>query len=248
LHWLDPIPYEFLRRKFPEQAPRLRVMPDPVEAAPEIDTATAREKLGLPTTGRITGCLGVLVEQKNVRLLMAAFRNARLSDSDRLMLAGPMSDSVRAFVDNEYDDMIRAGRLITIDRHLSLDEITLAVLASDLVCIPTPYRMGSSSFVIRAAAARRPVLADEFGWTGWVVPKFNLGTSIDMRDAGQLTAALPAALEQAACWVPSPAAQRFVRFHAAENFQAHWTARLRERLQLPRDPRYLPWECVGELT
>jgi hypothetical protein len=104
--------------------------------------------------------------------------------------------------------------------------------------------MGSSSFVIRAAAARRPVLATDFGWMGWAVRKFGLGWTANVWDAAALGATIRQAMEQAAGWSMPAIAERFVRYQSAENFQAHWTARLRERLQLPPDERLVLWESV----
>jgi hypothetical protein len=104
--------------------------------------------------------------------------------------------------------------------------------------------MGSSSFVIRAAAARRPVLADDFGWTSWTIRRFGLGWCVDIWNESAYADALRGAIEQAATKTFSPAAERFVRFHLAENFKAHWTARLRERLGLPQDPNLLTWQWV----
>jgi hypothetical protein len=43
----------------------------------------------------------------------------------------------------------------------------------------------------------------------------------------------------------SETAQRFVAFHGAANFRAHWLARLRERLGLAADPSLIPWESVA---
>jgi hypothetical protein len=244
LHLLDPIPCEILQQKHPDRAGRIRLMPDPVESVPQLDPAVARGELGIPTDGRMISCIGVAIARKSIATFVSAFRQARISDTDRLLLAGPMSDETRHLISEEFGDLQQTGRIITIDRHLNLREVMLAVMASDLVCIPSTYRIGSSSFLIRAASARRPVLADGFGWTGWVVPRFYLGWSADMRDAHAVAEALPHALEGVAAWRPTPAAKRFVQFHAAENFQAHWTARLRERLQLPPDQNYVPWEWV----
>ena len=151
-------------------------------------------------------------------------------------------------MDQEFGDLVAAGRIVIIDRHLNLDEVMQAVMASDVVCIPNRHRMASSSFVIRAAAARRPVLADDFGWSRWTVRQFGLGWCVDVANVSAYAMALELAIEQAATKVSTPAAERFARFHLADNFKAHWTARLRERLGLPPDPKLLTWQWVlGEL-
>lgn len=244
LHFLDPIPYEVIRKERPEMAPRIRLMPDPVESVPQVDADAARAKLNIPSDGRYLGCMGVLYDRTGIDLLLQAFRRAELGSTDRLLLAGPMSETVRTHVNGEFRDLIGAGRIVTIDRHLNLNEVMLAVMASDVVCVPLPFRMGSSSFVIRATAAKRPVLVDDFGWAGWAVRRFELGWQANVWDVFAFANAMRAAVEHAAAKTNSPAAERFVRYHSADNFIAHWTARLRERLGLPPDPNLVPWQWV----
>jgi glycosyltransferase involved in cell wall biosynthesis len=244
LHFLDPIPYELICRKYPDRANRFHVMPDPVESVQQISPAIARGEMGIPTSGRYAGYLGLMSSRSNVERLLTAFRRAKLPPEDRLLLAGPMSEAVRVCINQDFDDLLRSGRVIKFDRHLNLKEVMLGVMACDLVCIPAKFRMGSSSFLIRAATAGRPVLADNFGWTGWAIERFDLGWKVDVGDVPAFTRTLEVAMENAVGKSPSPAAERFVRFHAAENFKAHWTAGLRERLNLPPDPNLLPWQWV----
>jgi glycosyltransferase involved in cell wall biosynthesis len=244
LHWLDPIALEALRRAAPEQAVRHRLMPDPVEKVSPLDPQTARATLSIAEDGRYVGCVGVLNRRKGIDLMLAGFRRARLASTDRLLLAGPMDGATRQLLEQEYGDLLRANRIITIDRNLSVADVMLAVSACDLVCVPSPFQMGSSSFVIRAAAARRPVLTADFGWMGWTVPRFKLGWTTNVRDAGGFGSRLQPSLDAASGWTMCPAADRFVHYHSAANFAAHWTARLRDRLQLPPDDRLVSWEWV----
>lgn len=244
LHFLDPIPYELICCQYPEQAHRFRLMPDPVESAPQISRDVARRKLGLPASGRYAGYLGLMSDRSAADRLLTAFRRTKLASEDRLLFAGPMSDDVRSCVNRDHGDLLGSGRVIKIERHLSLDEVMLGVMACDLVCIPAKFRMGSSSFLIRAATAGRPVLADNFGWTGWAIERFDLGWQVDLNDMPAFARTFKVAMENAEGKTPSPAAERFVRFHSAENFKAHWTGGLRERLGLPADPNFVPWQWV----
>ncbi len=246
LHFVDPIPCELIRQRLPEQAGRFRVMPDPVESVRQVEPEFARREMGIPTSGRLVGCMGVLNDQWAIERLLSAFRQAKLDAEDRLLLAGPMGTTVRSCVEADFGDLVRSGRILTIDRHLNLDEVMLAVMASDVVCVPTKFRMGSSSFIVRAAAAGKPVVADDFGWTGWAIDQFDLGWSVDVRNISQFADTLQAALENANLKTGSPATDRFVCFHSAENFKAHWTSRLRERLGLSPDPNFVPWQSVIE--
>jgi glycosyltransferase involved in cell wall biosynthesis len=246
LHFLDPIPYELICRKYPEQSHRFRLMPDPVESVQQVPPDVARQKLGIPESGRYAGYLGLMFEPTSVNRLLTAFRRAKLAGEDRLLLAGPMTDGVRACVNQNHGDLLQSGRVIKIERHLSLDEVMLGVMACDLVCVPAKFRMGSSSFLIRAATAGRPVLADNFGWTGWAIKQFDLGWQVDVSDIPAFSRAFEVAMENAEGRSLSAAAERFVRFHSAENFKAHWTASLREHLGLAQDPNFVPWQWVRD--
>jgi glycosyltransferase involved in cell wall biosynthesis len=244
LHFLDPIPYEYLCREYPEQSHRYRLMPDPVEKVVQETAHVARARLRIPVSGRYVGCIGVLVDLCAIGRVLSAFRQAGLGDENRLLLAGPMAESVRALIDHDFGDLVASGRVICLDRHLNLDEVALAVMATDVVCIPTKFRVGSSSFLIRAATAGRAVVADDFGWTGWIVRKFDLGWTVDVRNISAFAEALRSAIENAGATQFSPAAERFVRYHSAENFKAHWTSGLRERLGLSPDPNLFTWQSV----
>jgi glycosyltransferase involved in cell wall biosynthesis len=246
LHFLDPIPFERICRQYPHESHRFRVMPDPVESVLQIKPDVAREKLGIPTSGRYAGYLGLMTDRNAADRLLTAFRRARLAPEDRLLLAGPMNEEVRSCVKQGHGDLLSAGRLVSIDRHLNLDDVMLGVLACDLVCIPAKFRMGSSSFLIRAAAAGKPVLADNFGWTGWAIERFGLGWKVDLNDPSAYARTLETAMQNAQGKTSSSAAERFVRFHSAENFKAHWTASLREQCGLRSDPNYVSWQWVLE--
>jgi glycosyltransferase involved in cell wall biosynthesis len=246
LHFLDPIPFERICQQYPQQSHRFRVMPDPVENVPHVKPDVARAKLGIPTSGRYAGYLGLMTDRKAADGLLRAFRQAKLAAQDRLLMAGPMSEEVRSFVKQTHGDLLSAGRVVCLDQHLNLDEVALGVMACDLVCIPAKFRMGSSSFLIRAATAGKPVLADNFGWTGWAIERFDLGWNVDLNDPSAYARTFEVAMENAMGKTQSAAAERFVRFHSAENFQAHWTASLREQLGLPASANYVYWRWVLE--
>ena len=241
LHMLDPIAFEKLKQECPDLAGRLRLMPDPVEAVTQIDRLEARLRLTIPSAGRYLGCFGVLTPRKGIEYILPAFRQAQLSETDRLLLAGPMGPSIRSLIEQEFGDLLRQERIVTIDRYLNIDELMLAVMAVDVVCTPYPFQMGSASFVIRAAAAQRLLLASDFGWQGWAVPRFQLGTTVRVQDIKAFAAAIRKSLDGSDMAAPAAMAERFIQYHSPQNFQAHWTARLRERLNLPPDDRIIPW-------
>lgn len=246
IHFLDPLPFEDVRSRDELLAARARLMPDPVEAAPRVSRAEARRALGLEEDGRYIVLAGGIDRRKGADLLLHAFLRARLSSDDRLLLAGSLSPDVRALLGADFEPLISAKRLVLLDRYLPNEELLLAIVAADLVCVPYPRHIGSASILIRAAAAERPVLSSTFGWVAHMTSRFALGWSCDVLERDEFAHALGSALDRSASWHRSDAGRRFAEYHSMPNFRAHWTAALRNRLGLPEHPDKRSWEWVTE--
>jgi glycosyltransferase involved in cell wall biosynthesis len=245
LHFLDPLPFEHVRHDERLSA-RARLMPDPVEPAPRVSRAEARRALGLEEDGRYVVLAGGIDRRKGADLLLDAFRAANLAATDRLLLAGPLAPDVRALLVGDLKPLIAAKRIVLLDRYLPNEELLLAIVAADLVCVPYPRHIGSASILIRAAAAERPVLSSSFGWVAHMTARFGLGWSCDVRQRDALARALGPALDRAASWQRGEAGARFAAYHSVGNFRAHWSAALRNRLGLPEHPDRRSWDWVTE--
>ena len=196
LHYADPIPHEMLLSRGGSISHRLHLLPDPVESNPWIDRVVARRRLGVPEGGRYLGSVGLMDERKGIDRLLTAFANAPLEPDDRLLLVGQSSRAVRDLLRGSMADLVRAGRIIAIDRYVDNEEFSAAISALDVVCTPYPQHIGSASVVIRAAAAGRPVVSSTFGWVGMVVRRFDLGWSCDVSDSAALASTLVVGLER----------------------------------------------------
>jgi len=215
VYLIDPIPFQFLQQRRNRLASRVRLLPDPVDAAPSMATTAARDALGIPPEGRYLGCCGHLDHRKGIDHLVRAFLQARLAETDRLLLAGTMSDEVRDIVRGEGAAALSAGRIVLLDRYLSNEEFSAAMAAMDVVCAPYPSHIGSASIVIAAASLRRPVLGINNGWIASAVNQHQLGWTFDMK---QLSSAMTSALEAVPRWCPVPAAQ-FAAMNTPERFR-----------------------------
>lgn len=241
VHHMDPLVYDAAIARAPTLSRKLARVPDPVDPIDADWTIEqARRSLDLPTDGRLFGCVGGLQTRKGIDLLIRSFvrlRDAnRLRENDRLLLVGPPNAEIAALLDGEARPPINAGKLILIGRFV--DDVTMshAISAMNLVVTAYPGHVGSASIALRAAAQRRPVLADRFGWCGRIVPQFELGQVIDVTDASAFDDAIVRALDASETHVPSPRAEQLVRYSSGVNFQRHWMRRLRERLDLEPEP------------
>ena len=247
LHNVDLIAYDWIQRHGGDLARRNRFLPDPIEDWPDIDRREARRRLGLVDDGRWIGCVGAIDARKGIDLLLAAFKAAAFPASVRLLLAGQHHPQIRQLLETEYAELVRLQRIISLDRYLSVAALSDAIASLDLVCTPYARQIAIASIVLRATAARRPVLATDFGWCGRVVPAFQLGWICNVQDPRELARAIAIRLEQSTEWRRSPAAEKLVGFHSPENFSATLTFRLCERLCHPTLPGLVPWDDVKQL-
>ena len=237
IRYIDPLAVE-AATWIPEDARLAHLIPEPVKQLAPIARKTAREALGIPTTGRYLSLIGVIDKRKGLNLLLHAFEQADLGPDVRLLLAGKHSDFARRAVRSSSSELVEDDRVIVLDRFLSAPDFWLALCASDLVCAPYPTHIGSSGIVARAAYLERPVLASDFGWIGEATRRFGLGTVVDVSDHVALTAALQTSTDTLGSFRPDPRAREFVAFNTPEQFKGAWLHGIGWRLDWAE-----PWNC-----
>lgn len=249
VHHMDPIVVRALERRAPGLWRRTRLIPDPVERFDPPASAEARRRLGIREDGRYIGCVGYMDRRKGIDRLIRAFLAARLGRTDRLLLAGRQESAIRELLADEAADAVRDGRIITLERYISDEELRLSVAAMDVVCTPYPPdagHSGSSSIAIHAAGQERPVLGSAFGWIGDTIQRFGLGWVADVTDTVAFARAISASFDAADEYRITEGGRRFAEFHRPENFAACFTRRLRERLGLPAHTGLRTWDWVLE--
>jgi glycosyltransferase involved in cell wall biosynthesis len=240
LYHLNPFVPDWERSQGIHEGAWARTMPDPVEVV-AIDKAEARRALGLPLEARIAGMVGRLDRRKGADVLIQAFSRAALGPRDHLLLWGPCAPEVRPELDRVMQHPELRERVLFRDTVLGTDEFYQAIAAMDLLALPYTSPIGSSSIVIRAAAAGRPVVTTSGGWAGRVLGMFPLGWTFDGPDPTKLAAILPSCLAEAENWVRTASVSRFVEYNSPRNFAAHWADGFRAANGLPRDVAYLSW-------
>lgn len=220
----------------------VKLMPEPIALPAPQTKLAARQLLKIPTDGRYVAVTGLIETRKGISPLIAALGD--LPDDCRLLLAGKCDPPTRALLHEQHGDLLRAGRLIALDRYLAQEEFDAAIFAADVIAAVYPAHLHSSSIVVAAAAAARPVVGAAIGWIGRTIEGFDLGATCSPYQPGSLTQALRQGLQMAHCFQLSSRGQRFVAFNSAANFGATWTARLRQRLDLPPSPDLLDWNWV----
>jgi glycosyltransferase involved in cell wall biosynthesis len=211
-----------------------RLLPDPIDPPPTMTQSEARAMLGLNPAGKYVSLVGLIDERKGVGDLLRAAKllqsqSGLMASSTRVLLAGKHSEHARTLLAGEFKELVSSSRIVSIDRHLSQDELWAACIASDLVTTPYPEHRYSASIVLRAAAVGVPVLANAIGWMEDVTHRYSLGWTCKTRDPREFAGKMNEILAQPGAYTQTPEAQAFVGFHSLANFQSRITERIRQR-------------------
>lgn len=231
--------YEHLKRKRREGKTEVRLVGDPVPSLEPIGREAACRLLGIDPGGRYVGLLGSLDRRKAIPELLAAFRDAKLAATDRLLLGGRLAPEFTALIRDRYADLLASGRLVVMDRFLSVEELGHGFEALDLVT-PVYYDFpGLASLALKAVAAGRPIIVNDLGWSRSLVLRFEVGQRVNIADGGAFARALESGLEAAADYRNSEAVSRLLQFHSVENF----TDNMLEGVTLHRGGKLAPKRC-----
>jgi hypothetical protein len=135
---------------------------------------------------------------------------------------------------------------VLIDRFLSDEELLGGFGALDLVCATYRDFPGLASLMLKGLAAGRPLFAQDFGWSGALIKRFSLGTTVATYDIPSFAAGLRSALESSADYVETEAIRRLLSFHQPGNFIAGMTERLRAMTGRPALQAIKTWEWVTD--
>lgn len=223
LHHLDPLSYQH----FPKTN-RHSLLPEATDPLSVTNREEACKILSLPSDKKIIACPGGVNERKGVHLLLKAYQRAALSDTC-LVLFGRHSKGIKQLLGSDLYDMIESKRIISVDRFVTNQEFDSLFAVADLIVAPYSNHIGSSSIVIRAARAGKPLVCTNQGWIGWAATRFGLGATCNPHNVNEFAAKLEL---NGSKDLNHDARGEFVKFHSLENHLAHWTLRIRERAGL----------------
>jgi glycosyltransferase involved in cell wall biosynthesis len=214
---VNPVVYEALQQAGDLELQRFGLAPDPVPSTAGFDKPTARKMLGIPVDGRYVGFVGQMDRRKAIRELVSAW-TAGMGPHDYLLLAGRLDPEYRRFIDSHCQQLMEKGRVIVMDRQLSEAELLAGYCALDLIAILQYRRPNLSANLLKAVAAKRPVLVDDYGYTGLITKRFQVGHVCDVMNHDQLVGTMFQALEETARYTNGPSAKRLIQYHEPSNF------------------------------
>ena len=161
------------------------------------DRAACRAALGLPAGGRLVVFVGLLVDAKGVRELLAAWAELRQGGGVPVHLAivgdGPLRAEVAHAAALARDDGGARRGLLFAPGAVALDRVAFYLGAADVFTLPS-HREGTPNVVLEALASGCPVVATRVGGIPDVVAEGSTGLLVSPRSAPDLARALGHAL------------------------------------------------------
>lgn len=215
---VNPVLYEELIKQNNNLVSRLNLLPDPVPPRIDITPYDARKELGIPTDGVYIGFVGMMDHRKAIPELLAAFVESKIYQNSRLLLAGVLAPSYKILIQERYNHLVESKRIILINRHLSNEEIKYGYAAIDLHTILQYRRANLSANLLKAASYGKPIIVDNFGYTGMMANRFKLGYTCDIRNIESICYALNLGIESLPNFKETPQTKRLIQFHHPDNY------------------------------
>ncbi len=220
---------------------RAVLSPAPLVQVAPLTLTEARQRLGLPTNGKLVMTIGMICELRGVSRILRAFKRLIEMQTDgdlHLVLAGPHDDDAKAALDSaDFAPLVDAGLVLSIDRYLNDEEMFTFAAAPDVLAVGTHRHGGRSSVIVWAAANGRPVVTTNTGSIGWVVDNEELGWTCDVTDAEQFAQTLHTAIVTPWTDKDSGRARAYASWHDVSNYRQIGTHTLREKIAEVGDVR-----------
>lgn len=144
--------------------------------------------------------LGVLDRRKGVKELLQSLSLVPSPAGTKMciVLAGKIADYQREEIKNIVDDLGRQSdiQVILHDEYIQDNQVQHYYDLSDVILATYQKHMGSSSALIRAALAQKPVLSSDYGLMGEIVRNRQLGITVDTASPKAIANGLSAFIEQ----------------------------------------------------
>lgn len=213
------------------QRTRLRYLPDPADTPPPADRAASRAGMQVVERQVCVLVFGAISERKGILELAAALLGDTRFEDHVLVVAGRMSDGMRAHLDEgPLAELQRQQRLRVLDRTLDAADQAQVFAAADIVWLGYVNHTGTSGVLVQAGLAGLPVIGCDAGEIGWQVKRGDLGEVADVRDPGAVRAALLRLADprrRAAC---SDNGRRAFAAHSVANFKRMMSEALAEKV------------------
>jgi glycosyltransferase involved in cell wall biosynthesis len=192
---LDKLAVDYMREHMKTHV-EIDFLPDtfaPFPASPG-EALELRVQLGIDPGRTVFTLLGILDRRKGVRELLQALDKLTIPQQQKvcILLVGRLSDDQADDVRDLVQRVRRQSNVQVILKDEFVAEASIQVFyeASDVILTTYQNHMGSSSALIRAALAGRPVLSSDYGLMGELVRQRKLGHTVDTGTPASIAAGL----------------------------------------------------------
>lgn len=243
--FVNPLMYEYVKQKNSFFSTKTELLPDPVPTKISMETAEAREFLGVPQDGFYIGFVGMMDHRKAIPELLAAFASAKIHLTSRLLLAGKLAQEYQQLIEEKYADLVQSQRIILINRHLTNQEVQIGYAAIDVQALLQYRRMNLSANLLKAVAYGKPILVDSYGYTGMMADRFGIGSTCDVHNLDSIAQGLKFLIENANNFKPTMQTKRLIEFHHVDNYANTIMSELLNNRAHHPDLRSWDWVCEG---
>jgi len=245
---VNPLVYEHIKflDKVSSLSQRIALAPDPVPSSVEIDKKIARNLLKIPENGRYVGFIGGMDHRVAIPEILEAFSDATSNPTDRLLLAGKMLPEYREIIEENFESLLDEGRLILMDRYLSTEELNLGYCALDIVATIYYKKNNLSANLLKSVISQRPVIVNNFGYTGMMVKRFNNGWACNVLEHKDCVSTFQKGLEECLNYKPNSQTARLIQFHHADNYAGTILMDLHDMVASSRTQQLKTWDWVND--
>lgn len=188
---LDPNLAKFANQSGRRGAAKVHYLPDVASFSALTPVEKPKTKLGLSEDSFVVLNFGALTPRKGIEELLAALQEPDCPANAVVLLAGRQDDATKEIMKSaSAQELIKAGRVVEINRFLDSEDENLAFSAADAVWLGYRRFYGMSGVLVQSASAARPVIATDEGLVGYLTENHKLGLTVSIKDAAAVAGAI----------------------------------------------------------
>jgi glycosyltransferase involved in cell wall biosynthesis len=179
---LDPFAAKYISVNW--NTDKVEFLPDPVKIYPTITSvAEFKKNLGIENNRKVFLLFGFLDSRKGISDIMDAIANLprELSKKGCLLIIGNWEGNEKKLFDEKMKKISQTSdfQIITNNHFIFEEEIQQYFEVSDYILALYQKHIGMSGIMVRSAVAQKPLLANDFGLMGKIVPENELGIVVN---------------------------------------------------------------------
>ena len=194
LFCLDPLAIEQINKL--SKNPKAMYVPDPVQIYVNsfANVQQLKSSLEIEESRQVYLLFGAMGRRKGLDKLLESVNllPKNLCHQLCILLVGKMPDDLRQEYLNAIERLTNnlPVQIIIKNRYIAEEQIQSYFQLADVVLAPYQCHVGMSGIINRAAVAKKPILASDYGLMGEMTRRYKLGLTVDSTKATEIAAGL----------------------------------------------------------